>query len=125
MSFLPAGVRYLAASTCTAIYLPIHPSTLPGLSSQDCLSLDAGPISLLLLDFFSLRSDTFFNLPELLSPSTAYLQAQNPFWLTGDAALQLSCAYFGPVPCLGTASRACVQLTVGVAFGPLYLPTPA
>lgn len=31
MSFLPAGVRYLAASTCTAIYLPIHPSTLPGL----------------------------------------------------------------------------------------------
>lgn len=31
MSFLPAGVRYLAASTCAAIYLPIHPSTLPGL----------------------------------------------------------------------------------------------
>lgn len=86
MSFLPAGVRYLAASTCTAIYLPVHPSTLPGLPSQDCLSLDAGPISLLLLDFFSLRSDTFFNLPELLSPSAAYLQVQNPVWLTGDAA---------------------------------------
>lgn len=87
--------------------------------------MDAGPISLLLLDFFSLRSDTFFNLPELLSPSTAYLKAQNPFWLTGDAALQLSCAYFGPVACLGTVFPAEVQLTVGVAFGPLYLPTPA